>query len=127
MNEILTVEVDGKFHSINFPNVGQILKIRSLSLALSSNHYTQFVDSDMKIDNWTLLAIDTIATFSVLLPEIQKQLSKDFLQMSPIEMNKFIKVYKGFYIPWYEYWNKEFVSTMDEILKGSEINDIKDL
>lgn len=127
MEQVLTMEIDGEFHTVNFPNVGQIFKIRSLSLALSSNQYTQFVESDMKIDSWTLLAIDMISTFSVILPNLKNKFKTDFLQMSPIELNKYIKVYKNVYLPWYEFWNKEFKDTMDEILKGEKVKNIDEV
>lgn len=127
MEKNLTMEIDGKFYTVNFPNVGEIFKIRSLSLALSSNQYTQLVESDMKIDSWTLLAIDMISTFSVLIPELKKEFKTDFLQMSPIELNKYIKVYKKYYLPWYKHWNKEFSDTMNEILKGDDINSLEEV
>jgi hypothetical protein len=114
LNDVLK---DGDSFVVDFPNVGQIMEIDSLKLALSNNKYSDMVRSGLKSMDATLDLIDTVAVFSILIPEFKRSLSledKTILELNPFDFAKQVKVYKKQFFPWYGKLMDEFFKLMNE-------------
>jgi len=108
MEKSTKLKISGKDYVVNFPNVGQILDIESLKSALTNGQYGDFIKMGTKYSNDVLDLVDTIATFSVLIPELKDEFNvKNFSDMDPFVAIKYVKVYKKQFFLWFNTINNE--------------------
>lgn len=101
----LKAKFQGNEYLLNFPNVGQIIDIESLKVSLSGNSYRGMVSSSSKGAILALDLIDSIATFSVLIPSLKEDLNYiNFTDLNPMDAQEIIVVYKKVFLPWYLKW-----------------------
>ena len=58
--------------------------------------------------------VDMIATFRVLLPEVEKSLNESFEKLNIIDAKDLLKVFMKEVSPWYLAWMKEFNSPFED-------------
>lgn len=115
MNKSLKINVLGVDYLIQFPNVGQLLDIESLKSALTNGTYGDLVRMNTITANNVLDIADAIATFSVLIPEIKKQLTvKSYTEIDAVTARKIAKSYREQYFPWFNEINEELKSLDNE-------------
>lgn len=115
-----SIEFFGKDYVVDFPNVGQQIKIENMKIALTAGNYDIMVKTAVngsKSTNNVLNLVDAIATFSVLIPglkdENKKLLKENFLEMDPIQAKTITKAYEEYY-KWYDKIMKELNEDIDE-------------
>lgn len=100
-----TISISGINYSVKFPNNLQLINIESEKNRLSNGDYSSFL---YRVDNSGMLAkliIDTIATFSVLIPQLIKDLNvKSYMDLDILEQNTLTSVYIDQYYSWYKEW-----------------------
>lgn len=108
MDKSIKITIDNQEYIIKFPNVGQILDIESMKTALSSGRYNELVKMNTKSSNWALDIIDSIATFSILIPQLREKLNVDsYTELDQFEAKKIVKPYIKTYYPFYKEIHEE--------------------
>jgi uncharacterized surface anchored protein len=108
MEKSIKLKITGKDYMINYPSIGQILDIESLKSALTNGTYGDLVKMNTRTANEALDIADTIATFSILIPEIKDQLNiKTYTEMDPFVAKKLVTAYKKQFFPWFNEINEE--------------------
>ena len=86
-----TISISGINYSVKFPNNLQLINIESEKNRLSNGDYSSF--------------LYTIATFSVLIPQLIKDLNvKSYMDLDILEQNTLTSVYIDQYYSWYKEW-----------------------
>lgn len=107
------ITVLGKKYTVNYPNVGQILEIESLKLLYSNNTYGALVKSGHTTASDLLNLIDAMSYFSVLAPDLIKDMKiEDFSKVGAIQQKRIVRAF-------IEFW-KWFRAMNDELDKDEE-------
>lgn len=97
------VKIENKTYTIEFPNVGQVMEIESKKIALGGGVYKGLVQAGTKSATYNLDLIDAISTFTVLIPELRKDLAvENFLDIDLFLGKKIVDAYNKQYYPWYK-------------------------
>lgn len=100
----LNLKVLTNNYIIKFPNVGQMLDIESRKMALTGGQYRNLTLNPTASSLMALLNADMISTFSILIPEMAKDMKIDFFELdiktSKVLTNAFTKQF----LPWYNEW-----------------------
>lgn len=95
----LKIEIKGNAYTIKHPNTGQFIDIQSMKAKLTEDNYGS-LKGDYNSD-YAKILVDMIATFSVLLPELKKDLNVPaFLGLSLLESREILDPYIETYLPW---------------------------
>jgi hypothetical protein len=101
-SRILKIKFQDNDFEITFPNVGQIIDIETRKTLFSSGQYENL----RKNDSIALPYINALATFSILVPELNSLLRVESLfDLNLIDVKELIEIYNKEYAPWYEEWN----------------------
>lgn len=107
MDKKLKIKLLGQDYTVSFPNVGQILDIESLKSALTNGTYGDLVKMNTKSSNFALDLTDTIATFSVLIPDLSTVADiKSYHELDQVTAIKLIAAYRDTFFPWFNEINK---------------------
>lgn len=94
---------------VEFPNVGQILRIESMKQALTDNRYGIMAKSNIKSMYYALDVVDAVSFLSVVAPEVGRYFdAENYLTLSPEKVQEFVDVYQKEIFPWYS-------KTLDEL------------
>ena len=94
---------------VEFPNVGQILRIESMKQALTDNRYGIMAKSNIKSMYYALDVVDAVSFLSVVAPEVGRYFDvENYLPLSPEKVQEFVDVYQKEIFPWYS-------QTLDEL------------
>ena len=97
------ISIGKKTFIVKFPNVGQIIDLESLKVALSGNRYGQMVATGVRNVYMALDMIDTIAFFQTVAPEVGQYYDiKDYASLDVERMQQFVDVYVKQIRPWFE-------------------------
>lgn len=103
MNRTLELKVKGNSYVVEFPNVGKFQAIESTKQVLSKGMYSSLLSTGTISSIEALDMIDMESYFSILLPQLIKDLKCD--NFSLLDLEDYIEL-KGIYmeqfIPW---WN----------------------
>jgi len=115
----LNLQVKGNTYKVEFPTVGKFLDIESTKIKVSRNEYGGFIQSLTRNSLKALDFVDMISYFSVLVPNLLKDLKSDsYLDLDVMDANELLTVYKENFNPWIESWLK--------VLRGDEKKENKD-
>lgn len=104
MNKEIVLNIIGNSYSVSFPTIGQFQAIESLKQVISKGMYSNLMNTNTKSAYASLDMIDVEAHFSVLCPQLLKDLKCDSFMNLGIEDYMIIKkVYDEQFIPW---WNE---------------------
>jgi len=107
LSRVCKVFFQDQTFEIKFPTNGQLIDIETMKVTLSNGLYRQLVSANNVPANIALDLVDSIATFSILIPALKTHLKVDnILDLSPIETKDMVKAYKTQYFPWYSEWIK---------------------
>lgn len=98
----IVLTIQGFNYTCTFPKVGQIIDIESNKLTFSNNKYPAMVKSNLVGANMALDLIESISYFSVLIPDLIKDLKiNNIFDLDLISSREIVKVYKRDFLPWY--------------------------
>lgn len=113
----------GNDYIVKFPNVGQLMDIESLKMALTNNNYSEWAFSGLKIHIFQLDVADAIAYLSVLIPELKNDLGlKNWRELDALRSKKLVEEYKRTFIPWFKPLLDELTLPEDEQPKQEQDN-----
>ena len=112
---MIAKEIKATFRGANlivkFPNVGQILDMESLKLALTGNRYGAMSASGVKSMFFALDLVDAISFISIMCPQLKNIVTvNNYLDLSADESNELISFYKDQIFPWYSEVQKQLYS-----------------
>ena len=122
--EIAITYNDKKF-IVKFPNVGQLMDIESLKMALTGGKYGTFAASGIKAMYFVLDMVDAISFFSVMCPRLknfitQEDVDVDYTQMKPESVKPLVDIYKKDVMPWYNKIMTNLYASTNEAIEESE-------
>ena len=122
--EIAIAYNDKKF-IVKFPNVGQLMDIESLKMALTGGKYGTFAASGIKSMYFVLDMVDAISFFSVMCPRLknfitQEDVDVDYTQMKPESVKPLVDIYKKEVMPWYNKIMTNLYASTNEAIEESE-------
>jgi hypothetical protein len=102
-------------YEVKIPNAGQQMEIENKKMFLSSNTYRDLVLTGTRATKYSLLLIDSLACFSVLIPELGDKLGvKNYLELPAFTAKELVKAYKKDFYPWYQSYLEELYKGLDD-------------
>ncbi|MEO6682380.1 MAG: hypothetical protein ABIN48_06100 [Ginsengibacter sp.] len=99
----IVVNVLGNDYIAKFPNVGQLMDIESMKMALTNNNYTTMAFSGLKVHVFQLDLADAISYFAILIPDLRDNLEiKNWRELDTIRAKKIVESYKKSFLPWFK-------------------------
>jgi len=91
-------------YTIKFPSTGQLIDIERMKLQLTAGTHKDMLFGQPSAQQAYLLTA-TIATFSVLIPQLEKDLNvKSLLELDAFQCKGIVKEYSEKYYPWFKEW-----------------------
>lgn len=127
----ITITYNDKKFIIKFPNVGQLMDIEALKMALTGGKYGTFAASGIKSMYFVLDMVDAIAFFSVMCPRLKNYITEedtdvDYTQMNPQSIKPLVEIYKKRIAPWYNNMMSELYKSTNEAIEESESQHFED-
>lgn len=119
LQKTLTIEVEGRQFTVNFPTNRQYIAIQNLRVQMASQYdQLQYMGAE---SSYAQVLTDAIAHLRVLCPELTRALKKDILDLELKEGMVWVDVYTKQLRPWYS-------KVLDFVFKASrpEEEDVKD-
>lgn len=119
MDNAIVVKIQGVSYTIPFPKVGQLLAIENEKNRLSSGTYSDYARFDDS--GWIARTIiDAMATFTVLCPQLIKDLNLSWRDLDLTQILPLTKAYTELYVPFYAKWIQLFIKGTNEIVEKEE-------
>lgn len=113
-NRELSFKLEGKDYLMKFPNTGELMEIAIMRARLSGGKYDMLSNTQILGDKLAQFSIDTIVHFSILSPDLLKNLNvKSYLDLELMDMKKIITLYIKEVLPWLNTWY-EVLNSIDE-------------
>jgi len=88
-----------------FPTNRQLIDIEALKDAQSNSRYISLIQSQSRLSNYAVDVVDMISYFTVLIPDILKDLpNRDLSQLDAFDSKNLVDAYKEQFMPWYRQW-----------------------
>jgi len=114
----IKVNIQEKEYTINFPTTGQLIDIETMKVSISKGMYSGLVTTMSKSSLLSLDLIDSISTFIILLPSLREEMKFDnILDISPIDAQELVVIYKKVYFPWFAEWLEVMKKKEEELNK----------
>ncbi len=125
INREIAITFNEKKFTVKFPNVGQMMDIESLKVALTGGKYGTFASSGVKSMYVALDMVDAISFFSVMCPKIKnfittEDIDIDYMMMNPSSIKPLVDLYKKSIAPWYDNIISELYGATNKALEESE-------
>ena len=99
LQKSVTIKIRENEYQVSFPNTGQFLDIRSMKSRLIED-----IKGNDALDGYALLLGEMAATFSVLIPQLKKDLNTDLFKLSMVESKELLDSYVDTYKPFFDEW-----------------------
>ena len=122
------IVINGDDFTLDITNlkVGDYIALETEKQRLSGSKYYELATTYFTNTLNAASLIDMIATFRVLLPDIEKSISAEsFEKLNIIDTKELLKVYIKEVAPWYQSWMKEFNSPFEDENVDDGLNDEK--
>jgi hypothetical protein len=97
------VEIKGNGYTVQFPNIGNLQDIEAFKISYTNGKYSDMAMSGLKIQTALLDITDSVASFSVMIPELKKDLGiNNWRELSPELSKELVKSYKRDFLPWFK-------------------------
>lgn len=121
----IAINYNGKKFIVKFPNVGQLMDIEALKVALTGGKYGTFAASGIKSMYFVLDMVDAISFFSVMCPRLKNFITEedvevDYTQMNSQSIKPLVDIYKKEVAPWYNKVMSELYASTNETIAESE-------
>ena len=124
MDRTKTFIFKDKEYQLEFPTVGQYLKIEEEKVNLSKGKWGDFIKSGTLSSMRAVQMIECMAILKTLCPDFIKNLNVvSFNEIDLKDFAELVKVYVKVINPWYSSWFKEFndiIEETDKAVKDSE-------
>lgn len=100
----ITINIQGKEYTVKFPNTGQLIDIETMKVRLSGDAQKSLLYSSTPAGQQAFVSIEAISTFTVLCPDMIKDLNMDMFELSPIDLKPILKEYTDKIHPWFAEW-----------------------
>ena len=115
------IEVKGSKLRVKFPNVGQLIDMESLKVAISSGRYGQMALAGIKSMTVALDFIDAMVFFSILCPQVKNLYGvKELTSLDPSEGKELVEIYLRDIRPWYSKIESELYASGSTESKNAE-------
>ena len=104
-SQTLTLKIKDNSYTVNYPTVGQRIKIESLKQQLTDGQYGNMSSSLLQTQWDALEQVDIIANFSVLIPQLLRDTKVPIDQLAVEDFEDISQIYKDQFVPWYKAWN----------------------
>lgn len=102
MKRSITITIGKNDYQVNYPNVGNQIDIEILKSKIADGNYDMLRFSNNPLFQEQADRIDMIAVFTILIPELKKDLNvKSFFDLKEEESAELMKVYNRDFIPWF--------------------------
>lgn len=102
MDRSVKLTVKNNVYNVDYPNTGQQIDIELLKAKIADGNYDALRFSNNPLFQLQADKIDMIATFSILVPDLRKDLNvKSFFQLDEAASDELLQVYSQQFIPWY--------------------------
>lgn len=109
-----TFKIENNTYDVEFPTTGGLIEIEILKTQLSRGQYNEISNAGTVSGNYSRFMIDTISTFTILFPQLKKDLNvKTISELNPLDSKKLLKVYLKEVLPWLNSW-MEILNSDDE-------------
>lgn len=113
-NRELSFKLEDKEYLMKFPITSELIDIAIVRARLSAGRYDVLSNTQILGDKLAQFSIDTIAYFSILCPELLKNLNvKSYLDLELMDMKKIITLYINKVLPWLNEWY-DILNSVDE-------------
>jgi len=122
------IVINGDNFTLDITNlkVGDYIALETEKQRLSSSKYFELATTYLTNTLNAANLIDMIATFRILLPEIEKGIAAEsFEKLNIIDTKELLKIYLKNVSPWYQSWMKEFNSPFEDENADDELDDKK--
>ncbi len=111
----ITFKVKENDYTINYPDTGGLMEIEIFKTSLSRGAYETISKTSTISSDYVRFMIDMIALFSVLCPNLKKDLKVEtFSQLAVIDSKMLLGVYIKSILPWWSEWEKVLNSPFEE-------------
>ncbi len=108
----ITVKIEDNSYALKLPTVGQLIDIENMKSAIASSGFNLREESGA----YANLMNDAVATFSILIPTLSKDLNaKSLYDLNLIQSKKVARAYVKEFKPWWDNWIKEINSDDEEV------------
>lgn len=105
----LKFEVKGNSYTIKVPTPGDMIDIERMKMVLSSGYYNEMMRTSTISAQESLMVIDIQSCFSVLCPDLMKDLKCEDVRKMVAEDYQMLKAaYTKEFIPWWNNWLQLF-------------------
>ena len=94
--------------------VSNFITLESEKQRISKSNYYQMATTWFSNTMMAANLVDMIATFRVLLPELEKSLNESYEKLNLIDVKDLLKIYLKEVSPWYQKWMEEFNAPFEE-------------
>lgn len=102
MTRVIQLEIRGNVYEITYPNTGQQIDMELLKAKIADGNYDILRFSNNPMFQQQADKIDMIATFSILIPRLKKDINVDSLfKLEEEASDELVKVYGEKFMPWY--------------------------
>ena len=100
-----TFKIEANSYDVEFPNTGQLLEIEILKVQLARGQYNEITNAGTINSNYSRLLIDMIAVFTVLFPQLKKDMNvKTISELKVEDSKKLLQLYVKEILPWMNLW-----------------------
>lgn len=93
-------------YEIKFPTNGQLIDIERMKIQLTNGTHKDMLFGSGNSQQAYFL-VEAIATFTILLPNLNKDLTvSNLLELNPYQSKSILEAYEKTYFPWMQEWNK---------------------
>lgn len=125
MKTVLKLEVRGNTYDVTYPNTGQQIDMELLKAKIADGNYDTLRFSNNPLFQDSADKIDMIATFSVLIPQLKKDINVDsFFKLEEEVTQELLEIYSLKFIPWYTELKKAIREPKSQLHKEEEVRDI---
>jgi hypothetical protein len=108
----IEITIKNNRYQVKFPNNGQLIDIQAMKNRLANGQYLNFewnaFDPLMKRAKDS---IDMLSTFSILIPDLKKDLNVSTIVALDIEFeNELLRAYRDQFLPWFNQWTEILIN-----------------
>ena len=109
-----TFKIKDNSYDCEFFNTGQLLEVELLKTQLSRGQYNELSNAGTVSSNYSRFMVDCIATLTVLIPSLKKDMNVKTISELKVEDSKYIlQIYLKEIFPWVQSW-MDFLNSDDE-------------
>ena len=100
LQKSVTISIRQNDYQVAFPNTGQFLDIRAMKSRLVDD-----IRGNESLDGLAILLGEMAATYSVLIPELKKDINvESVFKLSMVESKELLDTYTEVYKPFFDEW-----------------------